>query len=327
MSNRLKLIGRLIFWPLFLWSVLMIGQNPAVFRYRVIDWWRLRSYDVPSTISTIAQEANLTEYATRVLYASEPEFDDKQSFNSHCPFPEQSFVLGCYDGNKIFVLDIQAPELRSSEPVTAAHEMLHGAWARMTSAEQKKIRQLLEREFAINPDEHLKQIIAQYRAAGNNDDVIANELHSIIPTEVKTISPELETYYRKYFKDRGAVVALFKSYEEIFAANEAELKSMEKQAAKLLASIQAQEKVLEAKKELIDANNARLSAWSKSSDVYTYNNLVSQQRALVNEYNTLVARYNADLDHYQTIVNRYQSLAFYHNELVNSINSKAETIK
>lgn len=327
MTNRAKLVGRLIFWPVFLWVVLLISQNPAAIRYRVTDWWRLRNYQPPAVVAQLAEDTSLTPHATDIFYASKPQLNDKATFNLHCPFPEQSFVLGCYDGDKIFIFDIQAEELEPAEPVTAAHEMLHAAWARMSSTEQDRLRKLLENEFAASPDAHLQETIKKYQEAGNDEGTIINELHSIVPTEVRTISPELEAYYKKYFKSRGKVVDLFESYKAIFAENEAELERLEARASKLLASIQAQEIVLNQKKATIDANNSRLGAWSQSSNVAEYNRLVSEQRILVREYNSMVGRYNSDVDRYQAIIKRYQELAFYHNELVNAINSKAETIR
>lgn len=326
MNSRVKLIGRLLFWPVFLWVVFIVTQNPAMIRYRVTDWWRLRDYEAPAVITEIAESAALTGHATNILYASQPELDNKTVFNSHCPFPEQSFVLGCYDGDRIYILDIETPELESAESVTAAHEMLHAAWARLPVSEQNRLRKLLDKEFASNDDPHLREIIAKYQEAGNDAETIVNELHSIIPTEVREISPELETYYDKYFTNREELVKQFESYEAVFAANEAELEMLESQASDLIDDIRSQEQRLNLIKQVVDANNTRLEAWSQSSNIQAYNALVRDQKAVINSYNALVGRYNENVDKYQNVIERYQELAFYQNELVNAINSKAEVI-
>lgn len=60
----------------------------------------------------------------------------------------------------------------------------------------------------------LLNIIAKYEKTEPGD--IMNELHSIIGTEISSISPELEAHYAGYFSDRSVVVGLKQKYGQVF---------------------------------------------------------------------------------------------------------------
>lgn len=64
-----------------------------------------------------------------------------------------------------------------------------------------------------------------------------NELHSIIGTEVNTVSNELEEYYSKYFVDRQAIVALHDSYSSKFDELEQSSTTLKSQLEQLSSEI------------------------------------------------------------------------------------------
>jgi hypothetical protein len=328
MSDRAKWIGRLIFWPLFLWLMFLVIQNPAYLRYRVSDWWTLRSYDAPATVEQLATETGLTGTGRNIFYASEPALHDKHSFNQYCVFPEQSFVIGCYDGDRIHVLDIDVRDLEPAEPVTAAHEMLHAAWVRLKKNEREELEKLLLAQYRDSKDQHLIDLVRKYEAANNSDpDIIVNELHSILGTEIYDLSPQLESYYARYFTNRRAVVDLYQSYEAVFAATEAELAELRAEIDAIYADIEAKGSSLELQKRRIDATDARLRQLAASGDEAGYNSLHSQQSALINRYNSAVEIYNSRVALYQSLVERYKDLTIRQNDLVNALNSKVEIIQ
>ncbi len=87
-------------------------------------------------------------------------------------------------------------------PVTAAHEMLHAAYAELAPGQRRRVDQLLDQAFEASADQRLRDTLAEYADAEPGQR--HNELHSILPTEVAELSPPLERYYQRYFEDRGA---------------------------------------------------------------------------------------------------------------------------
>lgn len=317
--------GRIIFWALLLWVVVAVAQNPNEIRYKITDWWRLRNYEPSASVEGLATQAQLTDEARDYFYASYPELDDKETFNNNCPFPERSFVLGCYDGDRIYVLDVTLPELEAAEPVTAAHETLHAAWQRMDPGEKRHIGALLREEYQRSNDQHLKEVIDNYKQAGDDEEAtITNELHSILPTELRELPPELEEHYRQYFKDRGKVVDLFDSYEAVFAANEAELERLKTEIDESYKALVAESAELDHTRTQIDANNARLNTLRAQNRVEEHNALVPEQNALIRSYNSRVVAHNASVEAYNKLVERYKALALKQTGLVNALDSKAE---
>jgi hypothetical protein len=102
---------------------------------------------------------------------------------------------------------VTVPRLLGLTDVVAAHEMLHAAWDRLTTAEQRQLVPLLEAEASKLSGNAAFQARLDYYAK-NEPGERDNELHSIIGTEIASISPELETHYAKWFRDRQTLVAL-----------------------------------------------------------------------------------------------------------------------
>ncbi len=324
MTSRAKFFGRLIFWPIFLLSVWFVLGHSTQIRYGIKDWWRLQSYQPTEFFASLATETTLTSRGRDIFYASLPGLNDKQVFNQNCNFKEQAFVIGCYDGDRIYLLDITLPEIEAAEPVTAAHEMLHGAWVRLSPDEQRDLGEQLRQVLATTTDTHLAEIIQRYRDAGTNETDITNELHSIVPTEVHDIPPALEKYYSRYFSDRQQIVSLYDSYEAVFEANENELTSLKQQIDDDYTRLQAEASALDSKKAAIEASERRLQALSDQGETSQYNSLVPQHNALVRSYNADIARYNSHVASYRAAVARYNELATYQIDLTNALNSRSE---
>ncbi len=169
-----------------------------------------------ATVSTIAARGGLNDTGKFYLYASQAKIDGRASFQRDCPIAtgEKTVVLGCYSNRQIFLFDVTDSRLDGVEEVTAAHEMLHAVYERLDSGEKNRVNKLLEAEFAQTADERLKNLIDEYKKF--EPDEINNELHSILATEVKLLSPELEKYYSQYFSDRQKTITLWNSYQHVF---------------------------------------------------------------------------------------------------------------
>jgi len=205
-------IASLVILLLSLGVALLLVLN----RQYVIDQISVWQYKPSSEVASIVERAGLNDNGKFVFYTAHPSIEDAVSFNQKCGRKENSTaILGCYNGQDIYIYNVTDARLDGIREVTAAHEMLHAAYARLNDSEKKHITALLMDEYEkLKGDKDFGMRMAFYDRTepGERD----NELHSIIGTEVSSISNELEVYYKKYFIDRSKVVALHEKYATIF---------------------------------------------------------------------------------------------------------------
>lgn len=187
-------------------------------RQFVVDQLTVWQYKPTGEVAALAQSAQMNSTGVFYFYASTPQLDGTTKFNDLCTRQEKnSAILGCYANGRIFVYDIKDARLNGVREVTAAHEMLHAAYSRLSNSKKAQVDALLDAEYQTLLQSHdagLKERMEYY--ARTEPGERNNELHSIIGTEVKDISGELENYYRGYFTDRHAVVRLHDSYSSKF---------------------------------------------------------------------------------------------------------------
>jgi len=210
--NSRGLLARLVVSLALLGLALAILMN----RQLLIDSFLAWQYKPPAAIAAIAERTKLTDEGRFYFYASQPQLDGREAFNAACTAKnsEQSVVLGCYTGMRIYVFNIDNPKLDGIKEVTSAHEMLHAAYDRLTPAERERVDGLVEAHLKKITDARILALVKEYDKTEPGERL--NEMHSILGTEVANLDPELETYYQQYFKDRGAVVALAASYSAVF---------------------------------------------------------------------------------------------------------------
>lgn len=212
-SARKSITGRLVF------SLLVLALAAAILLYRqqIIDQLSFRSYKPSTEVSAITERAGLTDTGTYYFYASQPQVQDRTAFNQSCTTMkgETTVVLGCYVSQRIFLFDVTDAKLDGIKEVTAAHEMLHAAYDRLSTGERTRVDALLEQEASKITDPEFVGLMKAYEQSEPGERL--NELHSIIGTQVASISPELETYYSQYFKDRASLVGLYSKYQAVFA--------------------------------------------------------------------------------------------------------------
>jgi cell division protein FtsB len=185
-------------------------------------------YDAPAEIRSYAQAAGMSATGELYFFTSLPKIVPVYEFDRYCSRREPGIgVLGCYtlkDG-RIYLYDVTDPRLVSMEPVVAAHEMLHAAWARLGVVEQERLALLLEEGFAALPEDHeLRERIKAYE--DYNPASRIPELYSILGTEVLELPDDLEAHYAIYFDDRSKVVALSDESRRVFGAVQDELRAL-----------------------------------------------------------------------------------------------------
>lgn len=290
----------------------------ALHRQLALDWISYMSYQPTSAMSALAERIHLTDDGYFTFYATRPEINDSTTFNAKCGRKEQNTaILGCYANNKIHIYDVKDKRLDGIKQVTAAHEMLHAVYQRLSEQERARIDELVQAEYEkLQLEPSLAERMAFY--ARTEPGERNNELHSIIGTEVKDISGVLEAHYAKYLDDRDAILALYDSYNGEFRELEDQADQLSAQLELLSAQIDSastayNEAIVQLRNDVSDFN-ARATAGDFSSQaefdtersqLIARSSAITEQRSALNE---LIERYNASLRRYNDTVTQSQNL-------------------
>jgi prefoldin subunit 5 len=293
-------------WPLVLGivSTLMIVAVVVV----VSPWDRTRgqwlqdqftvlTQPSPESIQAIADATGMSDEGRLIFLASTPEVEQADEFNDDCAVESQG-TLGCYDGNDIYIYAVTDSRLKGTIEVTAAHEMLHAAYQRLSPDDRTRVDAMVaEAVDALPPDDPVFTDMAGYPK-----DQWPDEWHSRLGSEFGDLPPALETYYARYFDDRGKVLALAKTSTALLRQLQEQLETLQSQADALSAEIDDRTSTYDAALAEytadVDAFNQRADAGgfdSQSEFDAARRALVARQKALEKEQaalNDKVAAYN-----------------------------------
>lgn len=313
-SARKSITGRLVF------SLLILALALGIFLYRqqIIDQLSFQSYKPSAEVSAITERAGLTEMGTYYFYASQPQVQDRTAFNQSCTTMkgETTVVLGCYVSQRIFLFNVTDVKLDGIKEVTAAHEMLHAAYDRLSESERARVDGLLETEASKITDPEFVELMKIYEQSEPGERL--NELHSIIGTQVASISPELESYYRQYFKDRAGLVGLYSKYQAVFA-------SLQTQQEQLVGEMDAL--VTQINTATNDYNNgvADLNNDIKDFNQRAADGKFASQTEFNSERTVLIARQKLLADN-RTLIDGYIATYNTKKQQLTTINSQAEAL-
>lgn len=303
-------------------GLLFIWIYQQEIRDRFVAW----RYEPSSEVARIVERTTMTEHGTLLFYASQPELLGSEGFNTYCDRPEPtSAILGCYRNQRIYVYQVDNNELDGVEEVTAAHEMLHAVWDRMSASERESIGSLLEAEYAKLDDASLDERMAYYerQQAGTR----TNELHSILGTEVRDLSDELEAHYRNYFSNRQAVVALHQQYSGTFLALQTRSERLQQNLTQLKQAIDTSTRTYSSDVTSLNAQITALNQQATSVDrtnpqaVNAYNSEVSRLRVQAAALNARRQQIEADIIRYNEMVREYNQTVLHTNRLFESLDS------
>lgn len=316
-AKSASLIGILV---LLAGVLLVFNQQQAIY-----DWIKLRGYTPPAAVVNLADATTMNNQARHMFYVNRPVLQNKEEFNLSCSDNEQSIVLGCYIRNKgIYLYNVNDQRLAGVEEVTAAHEMLHVAYDRLSQAERDHVNQLINVEAMKITNQRILKTIESYKRRDPN--VVNNELHSIIGTEVRTISSELESYYKKYFNNRSKVVELSERYENAFTSLEDLSNSYLATMKNLKAEIEKSNQELSYEADDLAAEYKTIEAERNSADAQSFNNRVYVYNSKVNAYNVKVNGVSTKIDEYNRILVEYNNTISKEGDLYNAIDSRPKTI-
>ena len=291
--------------------------------------FRAQQYTPSSHISAIEQRVTLTSAGRRIFYATSPEVQDSGQFNGSCHSVERTTaILGCYYRDRIYLYNVQNSELDGALDVTAAHELLHAAYARLSTFEQHKVDGLVRAAYQkVKNEPTLKRLMEYYKQAEPGAEI--NELHSILGTTIANLDSELERYYARYFTNRASIVTLNQRYTQVFS-------ELDQQATSLKAKISAEESSLKTEtdayqnelnqlnSDIQSFNQRAVSGDFSSQEFYATRSALSGRVASLNsqqnQLNTRISAYNTMIAEYNKLAVRAQQL----NQSMNGVSAPSE---
>lgn len=305
----------------FVWLVLLIV---ILYTWQPFnDWLRLLGYAPPIEISSLAANDTMTDTARHTFYLNKPLLVDKTKFDAYCKAgSEHTIILGCYRSGErgIFLLDVTDSRLAGVEQVTAAHEMLHGAYERLDGAQRQQVNGMLTDYYNHSlKDKRVLDTLAAYQKSEPND--ITDEMHSIFGSEIATLPQNLEMYYRRYFTDRSAVVRYAESYEQEFTGRQQQITDYDAKLAAMKQQIDKNEADLQNIQADLRTRRNRMDQLQASGQFEAYNEAVPGFNALVDTYNAQIADTKQLIARYNEIVAARNNLLLEEQQLMQALNT------
>lgn len=291
-------------------------------RQWIIDEVNFLSYKPSTEMASFVEKSSMNDQGKFLFYSAKPSLQNSSEFNISCPsYSTTMAILGCYDGQKIYIYNITDPQLNGIRDETAAYEMLHAAYVRLSKSDRANLDALIEKEYAkqSNTDtEASVQYFAKYEP-GDRD----NELFSVIATQFKTIDPALEKYYSRYFNDRQKLVSLYETYSSVFTTLENQAGDLYKQVNTKSDQVRADTADYNQKNTQLNADIATFNQKAQSGQL-TQSTYVSQKASLEARISALQAEQvaiNKEIQDLNDLVAQYNALNVQFQKLNQSINS------
>lgn len=303
MLKKLSLIKWLILAGLLAVVIVLVLQ-----RDRVYDYYRGITYKPSAEMMKIRDSLDLTSEGEFIFNASQPALSERDEFNQNCrPTDAETAILGCYVMENIYVYNIEDEQLKGIKELTAAHELLHAVYARMSDEEKNNLESVLGQVYKDNK-EILEDDLKIYSSSERSE-----ELYVRAGTEVKTLPDVLEKHYAQYFTNQDKVVSYYDSYIAVFRRLKAELKALEAEMSELNTKIdnmttEYKNRVVQYEADVNQFNNCAdtMGCFSSQWEFDTRRNvLVNEQIALdvlYDEISNLIAEYNKKVEVYNSDV-------------------------
>jgi hypothetical protein len=301
-------------------AILAIGW---VNRYNIYDYIRLYNYNPPAEVAQLADQTTMTAYGKKLFYVYHPTIENAAAFNKNCTITREAIVLGCTQINGgIWIYDVTNPQLNGIEQVTAAHEMLHVGYSRLSGSELKYINSLIWSTYTkLAPtDPMLKSEYNTYLKTEGQGAVL-NELHSVLGTEISTseLPAALNDYYAQYFTNRQVIVNYANQYEGVFMQKQNQITQDSKELSAQYIVINSNQATILADEAKLKQQLAQLN--SEKSDPNKYNAGVGPYNAAVSNLNNLAKQNNVLIDSYNKLQLSMNALTSQLDELNQSASS------
>lgn len=281
----------------------------------------------PRTVE-VMDSLQLTQTGKRVFLASHPTVDGSQKFNEQCAnvdHSEDGHVLGCFAGDRIHLFDVTDTRVSGIVEVTAAHELLHATFSRLSSGDRTALSERLRNEYDVmstnNPE--LVERMSVYEHL--SDSAFANELNSVLGTEVRELPTWLETHYAKWFKNRSELVDHFDAYHSVFLELQDQAEGLQAEMSTLRSDVEQRNSNYDAAVKQFNRDAAEFRARNErfefSADPAEFDRIRAELSERRSTLQTTLARLQADIDHYNGLRKQLQELSQVSAELAGKLNS------
>ena len=322
--------------PLFLLALWLMGFGLPTLMQEVPLWLNPPSAEI--TRLTIATA--MTPEATQLFYRQTPAIEPKPVFAQSCSkinhAAEELVALGCFRSStqsghiisgKIYIQSITDARFDGIMEVTAAHEMLHAVYVRLSKSEQKDLGDRLEQAALRVKDPRLAGVLKRYQ--DTDRELYRNELHSHLGTELGDLGDEvLEKHYSRYFADRRKVVLLAKKSQTSFRQLDdkaqvlkTELDTLEANLKADKQSIKDADQALLADQQNLDSLKSSLMTLKDQADDSSSENFTS----LAQRFENTKSNYNAQVQDYNAQVQIQQGQVDIFNQKVDKYKQKVAT--
>lgn len=268
-------------------------------------------------IEKLAIDTTMTPKAQQLFYKQEPRIESKKIFHKLCRKAghntEKTILLGCFTSNgyegSIIIQSVTDPRLAGMMEMVAAHEMLHAAYQKLGNEERSQLASQLKRAAKQVKDEHLLAVLKEYETG--DQDLYVNELHSHLGTSLANLGdPELEEYYRQYFRDRKQVVAFSDRSRSVLSEIESQVDQLEPELNRLEVNLQEEKDYIQRTEDDLKASYRDLERMKAN-----LGNLKQQAEAslsrgddrLVNDFEQARSRFNAEVGEFNWQAQQLQS--------------------
>ncbi len=289
--------------------ILLIGYLIYYNRFSIYDRIVLARYKVPSLVNQLATQDTMTPISREIFYINHPTFLTKVNFSKECPnfHPAEEIILGCYypNENGIYILNVSDPTLNGIMQVTAAHEMLHGVYSRLSSSQKKTLDSLLLNFYLHDlTDQRIRDEVAIYMKTEPGS--VYDEMNSTFPTECQKLTPQLETFYKKYFYNRLQVVAYEQAYQQVFLNKKNQLASYDSTLNSMNEIITQEQNQAKTMHQSLNSQLTYINSHPSDSNIF---NLVNSYNNQVNQYNNLVKTISVNINQYNQLVNQRNQIS------------------
>lgn len=302
-----------LFAPILVLIILASPIVAAANAQSIDDWWKLRNYIPPASIVQLATQDTMNSYTRHLFYLNHPQLiNNAATFRSpgYCPENLNTIVLGCYHQgqNGIFIYQVSDPQLAGVVQVTAAHEVLHAVYARLSSSARNQLNSELESYYKNGlTDSRVIDEVKLYQQTEPND--VYDEMSCTFGTEIPNLPAPLENYYKQYFTNRAVITNFAQSYQSEFTSRQDQASLLSTQMSALLSKIDNEEGQLNAELNQINSDRARLDSERSDGQIATYNSDVASFNSEVNSYNAGIASLKTDITSYNQLVSQYNAIA------------------
>lgn len=297
-------------------------------RQEIRDHFAAMGFEPSARVVEITRTLRLTDSGRRVFFATHPTVDGSQNFNEQCSevdHSERGHVLGCYTGERIHLFNVTDERVQGVVEVTAAHELLHASYSRLGEGDRAALAPRLRTAYEelAERDPRLRERMAVYEHL--SEAAFANELHSVLGTEMRELPEWLEEHYAQWFEDRAALVDTFEAYHSVFVDLQRQAEALESEMATLRSDIEDRKAAYD---DAVRGFNDDAAEFSARNDRYEFSEApdefarirdeLAQRRE---ELERTLGELQADIDRYKNLGTQLKELGELSTELDQHLNS------